>query len=629
MPASAEEPVPLEAYGELPGISDAAASLTGRNVALIGTFNNARHIIVVDGNMKPVLIQPTGDIKFRGFEFVGDHSLLFFRSETVDVTGFTADKYELMQALVLPLGQDLEISAIFAKDRHLGNAVFGSHGLRLIDGRWTGFFGALENERTGTGEYYFGHGRPALYAVDLLTMKSRRIAKSPPEQTRRDWLVDANGAVAATFDISRESGNWTIKNSAYKIIASGSHPKGGAGLVGFGPTSATLIYSAEDQEGKGHWFEVPIAGGEAKPFLEDLDIVRTYWNHQTGELLGYLEDGPGKAPVLYDPELQKRAAKTLKTFAGFNPRLIDWTPNFDKVIVHTDGKGDSGTWFLVDLETKRADALGYDRPTINPGRVGPISTVNYAAQDGLEMDGILTLPPGREAKNLPVVMLPHGGPHAHDTESFDWWAQAFASRGYAVFQPNFRGSTGRGAAFEQAGYGQWGLKMQTDISDGLAMLAEKGIVDPKRACIVGASYGGYAALAGVTLQDGLYRCAVSVAGVSDINLMYLTDNRESGGNKLLKRSLLEELGPRDGWAAVSPRKQAERANAPILLIHGKDDTVVPFQQSAKMADALKDAGKPFEFVTLQSEDHWLSRAETRKQMLKEAVAFVQKHNPAD
>jgi dipeptidyl aminopeptidase/acylaminoacyl peptidase len=254
--------------------------------------------------------------------------------------------------------------------------------------------------------------------------------------------------------------------------------------------------------------------------------------------------------------------------------------------------------------------------------------VSYKAADGLAMDGVLTLPPGRDPKGLPVVVLPHGGPSADNRVEFDWWAQAFASRGYAVFQPNFRGSTNRGDAFRRAGYGEWGRKMQTDLSDGLAELGRRGIVDPSRACIVGASYGGYAALAGVTLQQGVYRCAASVAGVADINLMYDTDVRESGNSRMTWKSLREALGDPKGYAAISPRRFAARADAPILLVHGRDDTVVPLRQSQVMADALKDAGKPYELVVLAGEDHWLSRGETRKQMLAATVAFVEKNNPA-
>jgi dipeptidyl aminopeptidase/acylaminoacyl peptidase len=245
------------------------------------------------------------------------------------------------------------------------------------------------------------------------------------------------------------------------------------------------------------------------------------------------------------------------------------------------------------------------------------------------MNGVLTLPPGREAKNLPVILLPHGGPTARSYPGFDWQAQAFASRGYAVFQPNFRGSSGFGPKFERAGDGEWGRKMQTDISDGLAELARQGIVDPKRACIVGGSYGGYAALAGVTLQQNLYRCAVSLAGIGDLSKMVDTKKRESGSDRTLKRSLERMIGSGRDLKEISPIFFADRADAPILLVHGKDDTVVDYDQSNDMAAALRRANKPVVFVTLEGEDHWLSKSETRLAMLEATLAFVQKHNPPD
>ncbi|MBW8752548.1 MAG: prolyl oligopeptidase family serine peptidase, partial [Sphingomonadales bacterium] len=142
-------------------------------------------------------------------------------------------------------------------------------------------------------------------------------------------------------------------------------------------------------------------------------------------------------------------------------------------------------------------------------------------------------------------------------------------------------------------------------------------------------YGGYAALAGVTLQHGLYRCAAAVAPVSDLSDMYWTDYRESGDNKMVQRSLQESLGKPSDFAAVSPRRQAAKADAPILLIHGKDDTVVAFKQSTAMADALRAAGKPYEFVELREEDHWLSHSATREQMLEAVLRFVNQNNPAD
>jgi dipeptidyl aminopeptidase/acylaminoacyl peptidase len=173
--------------------------------------------------------------------------------------------------------------------------------------------------------------------------------------------------------------------------------------------------------------------------------------------------------------------------------------------------------------------------------------------------------------------------------------------------------------------------MQTNISDGVAELARQGVIDPKRACIVGGSYGGYAALAGVTVQQGLYRCAVSYAGISDLNYFLdreLGDDRNAGA-----RYLRKYLGAGPNYAAamreISPAHFAARADAPVLLIHGLADTVVPIGQSREMERELKRAGKPVDFIQLEGEDHWLSRDATRKAMLAAAIAFVEKYNPTN
>jgi dipeptidyl aminopeptidase/acylaminoacyl peptidase len=229
------------------------------------------------------------------------------------------------------------------------------------------------------------------------------------------------------------------------------------------------------------------------------------------------------------------------------------------------------------------------------------------------------------------VVLPHGGPESRDYDHFDWWAQALANRGYAVLQPNFRGSTVSDQSVV-AGHGEWGRKMQTDLSDGVRYLASQGTIDPARVCIVGASYGGYAALAGITLQHDIYRCAVSVAGVSDLH-------------RLIKpgAGINDEVSARvrymDRWLGVkdiddpsvddrSPLRHVDAISAPLLLIHGRDDMVVPYQQSRLLADALDRLHKPYRFVDLKAEDHWLSHSTTRLQMLTEVVAFLKANNPA-
>jgi dipeptidyl aminopeptidase/acylaminoacyl peptidase len=202
-----------------------------------------------------------------------------------------------------------------------------------------------------------------------------------------------------------------------------------------------------------------------------------------------------------------------------------------------------------------------------------------------------------------------------------------------VFQPNFRGSDGYGTAFRNAGFKEWGRKMQTDISDGVADLARQGIVAPGRACIVGGSYGGYVALAGVTLQHGLYRCAVADAPVTDPSSFLGYEASRNGYVSSAMRywdAYMGAHGESDpALNAISPLAMANAADAPILLIHGKDDTVVPISQSEAMKAALIRSGKPVQFVQLPNEDHWLSREQTRTAMLTAAVAFVEKYNPPD
>tara|TARA_B100000678_G_scaffold211897_1_gene179397 strand:- start:558 stop:2501 length:1944 start_codon:yes stop_codon:yes gene_type:complete len=623
----AQEPLPLSVYGDLPDVEDAAISPGGGNIAILTRIGGVRQLVVLDQDKTIIDRWGVGDAKVRYVNWIGDNRLLLVTSQTQDVWGFTTDKIELSSAQIIPIRGDREVETVFANDRKLVQAVFGNYGTRKIDGQWLAYFGAIVLKRDFSHDYSFDHGRPYLYAYETQTNKSRLVSRAPPEGTDRDWLVDSKGEVAATFDIDIDSGRWSLHGPDGDQIAEGREEAGRAGLIGLGYNGTSVIYSERNAEGNSLWYEVPLAGGPARPFLQDIDVDRLYFDETSGNLLGYLD--ADKGPVFADPAQQAAARKIRQAFSKLDMRMIDWTPQMDKVLVRTSGNGDSGSYYVVDLATMRAEAFGWERLAIEPDMVGPISTFAYTASDGLEMDGILTLPPGREATNLPVVMLPHGGPHASDRANFDWWAQAFASRGYAVFQPNFRGSTNRDEAFKLAGYGEWGRKMQTDLSDGLKALADAGIVDPKRACIVGASYGGYAALAGVTLQQGIYRCAVAVAPVSDLKAMYNEDYRASGEQRITKEGLLQQLGPRDRWDDVSPRRNADRADAPILLIHGKEDTVVPYSHSTQMADKLKDAHRPYELVSLEGEDHWLSLSSTRRQMLEAAVGFVQKHNPAD
>jgi dipeptidyl aminopeptidase/acylaminoacyl peptidase len=338
--------------------------------------------------------------------------------------------------------------------------------------------------------------------------------------------------------------------------------------------------------------------------------------------------GDEKRYQFFDPQDQKVWSAISAAYPGSSVTLQSVSDDRRKFVVRVDSPTDGPAFSLVDLNTGKAKWIGDEYLGLKPADVAPARSISFKARDDLDLTGYLTLPQGRDQKKLPLVVLPHGGPAVRDEPGFDWWSQALASRGYAVLRVNYRGSTGFGWDFQSQGFGQWGRRMQTDLSDGVRYLASQGVIDSARVCIVGASYGGYAALAGAMLDPGVYRCAASVSGPADLRRMIDWENGRQGRQGIAsERYWLRYMGAYESLGDISPAEHADKITIPILLIHGKDDTVVPFEQSEMMADALRKAGKPVEFVALKGEDHWLSRGDTRLQMLQAVTAFLEKNNP--
>jgi len=221
--------------------------------------------------------------------------------------------------------------------------------------------------------------------------------------------------------------------------------------------------------------------------------------------------------------------------------------------------------------------------------------------------------------------MPHGGPWAQDTLRYDYWAQFLANRGYAVLQPNFRGSKGLRQKVSACGGWQLGLAMQDDVTDGVKWAVNEGLADAGRVCIVGASYGGYAAMWGIVKDPDQYRCAISIAGVSSVQrevnsfASYLTAN--------MNRDTWKRMAP--DFDAVSPINAVDRIKTPLLLIHGQKDVTVPYGQSSKMNDRMRKAGRTVEFVSLALADHYYTRQDDRVALLKAMESFLAKYNPSD
>ncbi|MNS60635.1 Prolyl tripeptidyl peptidase precursor [compost metagenome] len=629
------EPPPLSAYGALPSMELVEVSPSGARLAFVTVAGEQRTLVVLDTASREQLGGVgIGDLKIRNLDWIGDEQVMIITSTTMSIPDagvieqevYSAQIYDIAKRSIIDVfrGSRGILPVLFQLPRVVGDA---NDPIVLVRA-----YSHENRERLDLFRVDRNNGRVRLFEVMGINVLNQ--------------VLDAAGRSVARSEFDVRDNEWSLflrQGSDFKKSWSVTAPIDRPYLVGLGINGDSVIVSA-DREGmnrnpdeKQNFFDVNLETGAWRAIRFDFTPDHLLFHPVSRRMIGatHLSD-EGSSYTFVDPNADAAWRRVEQAFAGRSPSLVSWSHDLQHVIVHTIGAHDPGSYYLADLRAGSLLRLGGAYDGVAGAQVASVRAVEYAAADGLKIPGYLTTPPGvTDPKGLPLVVLPHGGPEAHDIKTFDYWAQALASRGYAVLQPNFRGSSGHGVAFTEAGYGEWGRKMQTDLSDGVRYLAAEGVIDPKRVCIVGGSYGGYAALAGVTLESGVYRCAVSVAGVSDLRRMVDDEanmgvsrrdnattrywNRFMGADRLGDRSLDDR----------SPARMADRVNAPVLLIHGRDDTVVPIVQSRLMESALQRAGKPVEFVELPGEDHYMSKEATRLRMLEATIRFLETNNPVD
>ena len=473
----------------------------------------------------------------------------------------------------------------------------------------------------------------AVERVDTTTLKRAIVEK--PRGGAVEYITDGHGVVRIVGVRSRTESGYDKNRIAYSYRKPGERdwlPLAtltiGTGLSeGFNPyaidAAQNVVYGFATQDGRRALFKIALDGSlkrelvYANPLVDVDGLVRIGRQHR---VVGASFVTDRRQTVFFDPDLQKLGTALSKTLRG-TPLIsfVDASADETKLILFAGSDVDPGKYYLFDKTARKLGEVAPVRAALVGTPLASVQAISFPASDSTSIPGYLTLPPGSSGKGLPAIVMPHGGPGARDEWGFDWLAQYFANRGYAVLQPNFRGSTGYGNAwFQKNGFQSWRTAVG-DVNAGGKWLVSQGIAAPSKMAIVGWSYGGYAALQSAVLDPTLFKAIVAIAPVTDLETLRgeaLSYTRYPMVDAFIGR------GPH--VRAGSPAQNVGAITAPVLLFHGDRDTNVGVGESRLMAGRLRDAGKPVDYVEYPRLDHQLADDGVRADMLARSDAFLRK-----
>jgi len=625
---------PAEHFFENEAFSGAELSPGGAHLAVRMRKPGRRNFLaVIDLASRSVTVAAEyKDFDIGDFQWVNDERLAY---NVVDLAEVSADR--------------MNAPGLFAVDRD------GKRGIQLASHSYVGETDAPLRWNTGLldqrgsqdtewlyverpyfnkkGEYV-GSG---LLRLNTLTGASQTVPE--PEGGAGGYLLDAQGKPRiAVSDTALGSTIWyrDPASGAWREVASydANDTRKSIRPLGFG-RDGTLYVAARAGEDQATLRSFDVASGS----VSEEALVATPGYDFSGallagdRLLGVRLSTDARNDLWFDPAMKALQAKVNAAL----PRTVNLLdlparPGSPWVLVQSYSDRQPLRYSLYDTRSGDIEAVGAGHPRIDPARMGTQEPIRYKARDGLEIRGLLTLPPGGVRKQLPMVVLVHGGPWVRGAV-WGWRAdtQFLASRGYAVLEVEFRGSTGFGAKHFEAGFRQWGLAMQDDIADGTRWAIAQGIADPRRICIGGASYGGYAALMGLVKDPDLYQCAFEWSGVTDIGLMYTgtwstkPDHTEASRLHVMPVMIGDPVKDAAQLAATSPIRQAARIRQPLLLAHGSEDRRVPLHHGSRFHEAVRRTNKGVEWIVYDGEEHGWSLEKNRIDFWQRVERFLNQH----
>ena len=471
--------------------------------------------------------------------------------------------------------------------------------------------------------------------LNIYTGKRLRKIKNPGKIT--SWIADRNGEVIGAVRVDGVETSFLFRDGESKEFEEWSRSR-------TGQPSWSPSYISQNRE---KWYvssRLDAAGnardkaaifrfdsktrkiGELVYEHPDVDVGGVLGSRVADDMIGVSYSAEKPQQVIFDPKLKELQGTLKARFPDQQVFLSSASRDEQKMIFAVTSSTNPGRFFLFDRGKNAFEELASVLPWLKESQLSPMKPLKIAARDGLMLPSYLTIPRQSNGKNLPLVLMPHGGPRARDFYGFDPLVQIMANRGYAVLQVNFRGSVGYGLAFDKAGWRQWGGAMQQDLIDALKWTIAEGIADPQRICIFGASYGGYATMMGLVQNPELFKCGINYVGVTDLPLLLRTIPRAwEPLREDIKLQIGEGKSDLAELEARSPTRFADRIKAPVLMAYGARDPRVVLEHARMMERELKKNAVPYELIVKKDEGHGYAKFDNQVEFGEKVAAFLDKY----